>query len=204
MILFSAATAFSAGFAGTWAISSKDGEGNPVKSEITFREEGGALKALLKAGEMRREIDGIKLEGDRVSFVIPWQEARVNVVLNAVGDKLNGSWNVEGDSGSITGARMVQSGIGGVWKLTAERPGGDPILVDLDLKSAGNAWQGVLRRGEGQELAIQGIAVSADQVSFVIPMAQGNVKLVLKVEGDSLKGSWTGADAATGAVTGKR
>lgn len=204
LLVASALSMLGAGFAGTWALDSKDGEGNPVKSEITFREESGALKAKLKSRDMQYDVDSIKQEGDRVSFVIPWQENRVNIVLNAAGDKISGSWSVEGDSGPITGARVGAAAVSGVWKLAAERPSGGTINVDLDLKSNSYGWQGSLRTGDGAEVPIQDLAVTGEQISFVVPMPQGNVKLTLKVQGNSLKGTWSGADAATGAVTGQR
>ena len=202
-ILLAGVSAFGAGITGTWALQSKDGEGNLVKSEITFREESGALKATLKARELRQEIDGIKRDGDRVSFVIPWQENRVNIVLNAAGDTIAGTWTVEGDSGPITGSRVAPA-IGGVWRLSAERPNGSTVQVDLHLQPVASGWQGSLRSGDGTYVAIQDLAVAAEQVSFVVPMAQGNVKLTLNMQGDMLKGSWLGADSATGAVSGRR
>ncbi len=193
-----------AGFAGTWALDSKDGEGNPVKSEITFREEGGALKAKLKSGATLHDVDSIKQDGDRVMFVIPWQENRVSIILKAAGDQMNGTWDVDGTTGPITGSRVAANPLIGIWKLAAERPNGGAINVDLDLKSNSYGWQGALRTGDGAEVPIQDLAVGADQISFVVPMPQGNVKLVLKVQGSALKGTWTGADATTGAVTGQR
>jgi len=187
---------------GTWSIQSVDGDGRPVKGEITFVEEGGALKATLSAGQDRRVIDKVQRESDRVSFEMPWEDQTVKVRLEVSGDSLKGRWTTSDADGAITGARLG-NGLGGVWKLSAVRPNGSTSEAEMELKQEGGEWKGVMRSPEGS-LSLQQLAVAPDQVSFQADTSRGLVKIQMKLQEGMLKGTWSTVDSISGAIEGRR
>jgi hypothetical protein len=193
---------FGAGISGTWSIQSVDGDGRPVKGEITFVEEGGAWKATLSAGQERKVVDKVQLESDRVSFEMPWEDQTVKVRLEMTGDALKGRWTTSDADGTITGARLG-GGLGGVWKLSAVRPNGSTSEAEMELKQEGGEWKGVMRSTEGS-LALQQLAVAADQVSFQAETSRGLVKIQMKLQEGMLKGTWSTVDSISGAIEGRR
>lgn len=201
MTLFSLAL-LGADFSGTWTIQSVDGDGRPVKGEITFVEEGGSLKAKMSAGQERRVIDKVQRESDRVSFEVPWEDQTVKVRLEVAGDSLKGRWTTGDADGTITGAR-VSNGLGGVWKLSAVRPNGSTSDAEMELKQEGGEWKGVMRSPEGS-LALQQLAVAPDQVSFQADTSRGLVKIQMKLQEGMLKGTWSTVDSISGAIEGRR
>jgi len=194
-----------AGLDGAWIIQSKDGDGRPVKAELTFREEAGSLKGELKAGEVRREIASISQENGAIAFEIPWEGEVVKIRMRVAGDAVTGEWSKNGDVGPITGQRIATrpQGIGGVWKLTALRPNGETAEVDIDLKQADGAWSGTMRMPEGG-VPLRDLSVTASEVNFQVHSPRGLVRIRLKAEGGLLKGDWTTEDQTTGAIEGRR
>lgn len=192
-----------ADFNGTWTIQSVDGDGRPVKGEITFVEEGGALKAKMSAGPERRVIDKVQRESDRVSFEIPWEDQTVTIRLEAAGDSLKGRWTTGDADGTITGARLG-NGLGGVWKLSAVRPNGSTVNAEMELKQEGGEWKGVMRAPEAGSIGLQQLAVTPDQVGFQVDTQNGSVKILMKLQDGLLKGTWSTADSASGPVEARR
>lgn len=196
-LIFTALSSFAADLNGTWTLNSEDGDGNPVKSELTLRDQSGTLKS--KDGN--RDIKSIRRQGDAVSFEVPWGDGQILVQLEASGDTIKGVWKAGEDEGPITGTRAAAATLTGLWKLTAERPNGSKTNLDLEIKSETAA---ILRTTEGQAVPIEQVAISAEQVSFFVAMPQGNIKLQLKFDGSVLKGTWATPDAVTGPVEGRR
>ncbi len=182
---------------GVWTLNSKDGDGNPVKSELTIRDQSGTLKS--KDGN--REIKSMKLKGNSVSFEVPWGDGMILVELEATGDTIKGVWKAGEDEGPINGTRAAAAALTGLWKLSAERPNGSKTNLDLEIKSETVA---ILRTTEGQAIPLEQVAVGTDQISFTVALPQGNIKLQLKLDGGALKGTWATPDSVTGPVEGRR
>lgn len=195
--LVTALSSLGADLNGVWTLNSKDGDGNPVKSELTIRRDGGTLKS--KNGN--REIQSVKRDGDSISFEVPWEDGLILVQLKANGDALQGSWKAGEAEGPIQGTRSAAGILSGVWKLTAERPNGSKTNLDLEIQSEKAA---VLRSAEGQSIPLDQIVITGEQISFTVALPQGNIKLQLKLDGTLLKGTWATPDAVTGPVEGRR
>lgn len=205
ILLLTASLSFGAsGIVGKWQLSSKDGDGRDVKSVITFREEGDALKATLQAGEAKIAVDRIKRDGDQVVFEIQWKDDLVAINLAPKENVLEGSWKAGDDSGPITGRRAEETTIAGQWKLTATRPNGSTTRVDLMLKADAGVWQATLTTAEGQSVPIEKVTVNDTEVSFNILMPQASIKAQLKLEGAALKGTWATPDQISGPLEGIR
>lgn len=185
---------------GTWQLSSQDGDGNTIKSEITFREEAGDLKAILKAKDTKIDVTRIKSTDDGVLFEIPWGDAFVAIQLAPKGDsQIAGKWMADDQSGPITGVKSDPWT--GLWKLAASRPNGGTTRLELDLKPGGKF---ALRTANGDDIPVEQFALSGTDLSFNIAAPQGTFKVSLKLEGDGLKGTWSSADAGSGSVEGRR
>jgi hypothetical protein len=197
LLLLASISCIAADLNGVWTLNSKDGDGNPVKSELTIRDQSGTLKS--KDGN--REIKSMKLQGNSVSFEVPWGDGIILVELEATGDTIKGVWKAGDDQGPINGTRATAATLTGLWKLSAERPNGSKTNLDLEIKSETVA---VLRTTEGQAIPLEQVAVSADQISFIVALPQGNIKLQLKLDGGALKGTWATPDSVTGPVEGRR
>ena len=196
-LLFASISCFAADLNGVWTLNSKDSDGNPVKSELTIRDQAGTLKS--KDGN--REIKSMKRQGDALSFEVPWGDGIILVQLEANGDTIKGVWKAGENEGPINGTRAAANTLTGLWKLTAERPNGAKTNLDLEIKSETAA---ILRTPEGQAIPLEQVAISAEQVSFTVALPQGNIKLQLKFDGNVLKGTWATPDSVTGPVEGRR
>jgi hypothetical protein len=183
-------------------LTSKDGDGKTIISEIVFREEAGAIKASLKSEGKVIAIDRIKPQGDGVVFEINWEDDLIAINLSPKGDGLAGEWKAGDDSGPITGTRLSEASLAGKWNLTATRPNGSTTRVDLDLTNDNGKWLARLNTPEGQQVPVEQLQVATDSLSFNIAMPQASIKVQLKREANTLKGTWTTPDQNSGPLEG--
>lgn len=94
-------------------------------------------------------------------------------------------------------------GVTGKWKVTASAPDGNTYNVDLVVKEDGGKLTGALESERGT-MPLQDVAFANDELTFKLEIGSGPIPFKLKVDGDTLKGTLTAPDGATGAVTGKR
>ncbi|MCC6292881.1 MAG: hypothetical protein IT164_09555 [Bryobacterales bacterium] len=203
LMTLAAALAFGADFDGAWVVSTHDGDGRPVKADLTFRTEAGVLKASLKAGALRHEIEKVSRENDQVRFEIPWEDRTVQIQLALAGAGLKGEWRTGDEVGAMTGERAAQ-GLAGVWKLTATRPSGEPAEVEMELIQEAGAWRGTMRSGETGRLAMEDLKAAGDSVQFTANTNHGPVQIKMKLQGGLLKGTWTLGGDSSGAIEGRR
>ncbi|MCC7234509.1 MAG: hypothetical protein IT163_04355 [Bryobacterales bacterium] len=203
LLAMAAVSVIGAEFDGAWIISTHDGDGRPVKADLTFRTEAGALKATLKAGSMRHEIGNVARENGQVRFEIPWEDRTVRIQLALAGEELKGEWKTGDDVGTMTGARAA-AGMAGVWKLTATRPSGEPAAVEMELKNDGGTWRGTMRSGETGPLALQDLKAGEDAVQFTADTSHGPVQIRMKLQDGLLKGTWSLGNDSSGAIEGRR
>jgi hypothetical protein len=186
--------------AGTWQLSSKDGDGNPVNSELTLREEGGEWKGVLKLRNAAMEVKRIKRDGAKVVFEIAWEDALIAVELAAVeGGKVAGKWKAGDDEGAITGVK-AGGDWAGVWKLVATRPNGGKTPLELEVKGD----TATFKTPEGMEIPAQELKIAGNELSVDLVLPQATVKVVLKREGGAVKGTYSLGDGMSGPIEGGR
>jgi hypothetical protein len=185
---------------GTWQLTSKDGEGNTVNSEITIREEGGELKAVLKIKNGAMEVKRIKREGAKAVFEIPWDDALIGVELAAAGEgRVEGKWKAGENEGPITGVKAGGDWTG-LWKLVATRPSGVTTPLELEVKGE----TAVFKTPEGLEIPAQELKIAGLELTVDLVLPQATVKVTLKREGSNVKGTYSLADGMSGPIEGKR
>jgi len=91
----------------------------------------------------------------------------------------------------------------GKWKVTANAPDGNTYNVDLVVKDEGGKLTAVLESERGS-MPLQEVALNNDELTFKLVMDMGAIPFKLKVDGDTMKGTLTTPDGASGSVTGKR
>lgn len=94
-------------------------------------------------------------------------------------------------------------GVVGKWKVTANAPDGNTYNVDLVVKEEGGKLAGTLESERGT-MPLQEVAFNSGELTFKLEIGSGPIPFKLKVDGDTMKGTLTTPDGATGAVTGKR
>jgi hypothetical protein len=187
------------GVLGSWQLSSQDGDGNTIRTQITFRDEAGTLKATLKTPNRSIDINRVKLDGDKAIFEIQWEDNFVAIELTPEGDKIKGLWRAGEDSGPISGTRANQWA--GLWKLSASRPNGGTTSLELDIKADGKYE---LRTTNGDVIPVEQFMANPSDLSFQINAPQGTFKVALKLEGAGAKGTWTSPEAGSGTVDAVR
>lgn len=188
---------------GTWQLKSKDADGKTILSAITFRNDAGQLKAVIKADGKSIEANRIKKEDDKAIFEIQWEDDLIAIELTPNGqDKISGLWRSGDDSGPIEGTRAAS--LAGLWKLTATRPNGSTTKVDLDVNAEGDKLVPSLRTPEGMQIPLDKIAIANSTMSFDILAPQATIKVQLKLEGSAVKGTWTTPDGNSGPLEGVR
>lgn len=91
----------------------------------------------------------------------------------------------------------------GKWKMTANTPDGNTHNVDLVVKEDSGKLAGELVSERGA-LPIQDVALNGDELTFKLILDVGPIPFKLKVDGDTMKGTITTPDGASGTVTAKR
>lgn len=94
-------------------------------------------------------------------------------------------------------------GVAGKWKVTANAPDGNTYNVDLVVKEEGGKLTAALESERGT-MPLQDVAFANDELTFKLEIGSGPIPFKLKVDGDTMKGTLTAPDGATGSVTGKR
>lgn len=184
---------------GSWQLSSQDGDGNTIRTQITFREDSGAVKAVLKTPNRSIDINRVKLDGAKAIFEIQWDDTFIAIELTPEGDNIKGLWRAGDGSGPISGTR-ANSWVG-LWKLSASRPNGGTTSLELDVKADGKYE---LRTPNGDIIPVEQFVANPDSLSFQINIPQGTFKIALKPEGAAAKGTWSSPEAGSGTIEAVR
>jgi hypothetical protein len=192
-----------AGIAGRWDATSTTPDGEKIKTLLVVTENAGKVEATLSLGEQKLPVSNVAFAGDQLSLRLMWGETGVNLKAKLDGDKLAGTWVADsGDTGPITAVRLVDAAAAGSntfytgkWKLTAARPQGDPIKVDLDLKEEAGKWSGSLVTPDGMQIPA---VVAMENGNLTITIDAGNAVYTLKLakDGEGMKGTAAGPDGA--------
>jgi hypothetical protein len=91
--------------------------------------------------------------------------------------------------------------VAGTWKMTADAPDGNTYKFDLVVKDAGGKLAGTVVSPQGS-IELQQVKFEGNTLTYVMPYEIGPIQMKLVLDGNTLKGSLTIPDGATGAVTG--
>jgi hypothetical protein len=206
-----AVPAFASSVLGTWAVSATDPDGQVYRSEMIIEQDGAALKGTVKAGQQTIAMREVQVQGEELSFKLPWDYMVLTLKLRLAGDEMKGTFTTaDGDSGPVTakrtGAAPAAAGAGpaGKWKVTAYTDGGREMRLEVDLKEEAGKWTGSLITPDGMTLALNEVAASAQEVSFKIPTEMGTFTIKMALEGEGMKGTYTSPDGANGKLVASR
>jgi hypothetical protein len=204
-LLFALLPLAAADLAGTWNVSTRNGNGDPMKSQLILKEESGALTGYLLTGDRKLPLPKLDRKGDQITFQIPYEEIMVSVRLKLDGGALKGEWTVDsGETAPVTAERAAASPVAGKWKLAATTPDGNEMKVDLDLKDDGGKLSGTLTIPDGTTLPISEAKLEGGALSFKLNTDQGAFILKLNLDGAKGKGTYQTPDGATGPVVASR
>jgi hypothetical protein len=101
---------------------------------------------------------------------------------------------------SITMAAAAD--VAGKWNVTATTSSGREYKLELELKNEGGKLTGTMASSEGS-IALEDVQLNGDQLSYKLPAGAGYA-VKFTVAGDSMKGTFSGGDGATGQTTAVR
>ena len=93
--------------------------------------------------------------------------------------------------------------VAGKWNLTAKDPDDVSIKAELSIEQKGGQWYGSIKGPEGS-VTLRNIKVDGSTVSFDLDYAGAAVKIKMKLEGNTLKGTYTADEGSTGPVEATR
>ena len=102
--LAAAGLAAASAVAGTWDAVSLTPDGDQMHVTLTITESDGKLSATLTDDEGEWRVSNLKFDGKVLSFTVS-REGDYNVSMNLNGDKMEGTWSGQGDSGKVTATR---------------------------------------------------------------------------------------------------
>jgi hypothetical protein len=205
-----AVPAFANGVLGTWTVSATDPEGQVHKSEMVIEQDGSALKGVVKAGQNTIAMQNVQLQGEELSFKLPWDYMVLTLKLRLAGDEMKGTFaTAEGDAGPVVAKRIgapaaAGAGPAGRWKVTVVTDSGREMKVDVELKEDAGKWTGTITTPDGMSLPLAEVVASAQAVSFKIPTDQGSFVIKMAAEGSGMKGTYTTPDGVSGNLTAAR
>jgi hypothetical protein len=100
-------------------------------------------------------------------------------------------------------ATALAANVTGKWKMTANAPDGNTHNVELVVKEEAGKLTGSLETERGS-MPLQEVVLNNDELTFKLVLDMGAIPFKLKVDGDTMKGTLTSPDGATGTVTAKR
>lgn len=92
--------------AGTWALTSVDPDGNPIRATLTITEVGGRLTGAVTVEDMALGMTDPSMSGDTFTCKVTHEGRAYDVKLKVSGDSLEGAWESPGNrKGGIKGKR---------------------------------------------------------------------------------------------------
>jgi hypothetical protein len=91
---------------GTWKMTSET-DGDPVEWSLVLREVDGKLAAFLTTDSGEQAAKGFTYSEGVLKFQAPYEGESYDIELKVSGDKLDGTWSGNGNSGKTSGARAV-------------------------------------------------------------------------------------------------
>lgn len=89
---------------GKWSMTSEN-SGDPVKWTMTLKEVEGKLVAILNTGEGEKPGRNVTFADGILKFEAPYEDAYYDIELKGTADKLDGTWDGDGNSGRTFGTK---------------------------------------------------------------------------------------------------
>ena len=89
---------------GKWNMTSET-NGDPVAWTLVLKESDGQLTAVMGAGEGAQPVKDLRYADGVLKFKVPYQGEYYDIELKANGEKLDGKWSGNGDSGKTSGIK---------------------------------------------------------------------------------------------------
>ena len=93
------------GFEGTWAYSVKDTPNGDYQGEMTIAKDGDTFSGVMKGEGGSIDLKNVKVEGDKLTFMVYVEGYACKVSMTRDGDSLKGGVSVEGETFPMTGTR---------------------------------------------------------------------------------------------------
>ena len=90
--------------AGKWNMVSET-DGDPVNWTLVLKDDGGKLTGTLTSPDGEAPAKDFSYEGGVIKFKAPYDDQEYEVELKLVGDKLDGTWSGNGNSGKTSGTK---------------------------------------------------------------------------------------------------
>ena len=90
--------------AGRWNMTSET-DGDPVSWILVLKDADGKLTAVLASEEGEMPAKEMTYEGGVIKFKAPYQGQDYDIELKLVGDRLDGTWSGDGNSGKTRGTK---------------------------------------------------------------------------------------------------
>ena len=91
---------------GKWNMTSET-NGDPVKWPLELKETDGKLMGVLGAGEGAQPAKDLTYANGVIKFKAPYQGEYYDIELKMNGEKLDGTWSGNGDSGKTSGTKVM-------------------------------------------------------------------------------------------------
>jgi hypothetical protein len=89
---------------GKWNMTSET-QGDPVAWILVLKESDGRLTAVLGAGDGSQAVKNFTYAEGVLKFKVPYQGEYYDIELKANGEKLEGKWSGNGESGKTSGVK---------------------------------------------------------------------------------------------------
>ena len=106
LALFTLSLAFGAEVAGKWKIHSESSNGQKTDALLEIREDWGAWNAVIMVGDDKIPLQGVAVDGDKLTFQVPTADATYTVKAVVKGEQLEGTFtSTDGTKGTLKGQR---------------------------------------------------------------------------------------------------
>jgi hypothetical protein len=92
------------GLLGKWNMTAET-DGDPIAWILVLKEDGGRLTAVLGTGEGAPAAKNFTYADGVLKFKVPYQGEYYDIELKANGEKLEGKWSGNGESGKTSGVK---------------------------------------------------------------------------------------------------
>lgn len=91
--------------AGKWKMISVTSDGNDIAWTLSITNSDGKYAATVAIADGETPAKDLRVDGNKVHFRTPYQGEEYDIDLTLQGDKLNGTWSGNGDSGQTKGEK---------------------------------------------------------------------------------------------------
>jgi hypothetical protein len=95
----------SSALTGKWKMTSVTPDGNDIAWTLSVTNSGGEYAATAASADGEMPVKDLRVDGNKVHFRTPYQGEEYDIDLTLQGDKLNGTWSGNGDSGQTKGEK---------------------------------------------------------------------------------------------------